>query len=268
LAPNGCPVNTPSGRDSAAKAAAANGTAAPAAGRGGGGRGSATPTPEQEAFQKSVADWKMAANASTWKGVKQKFNDAGVDIQILCYNMNINSTTDAEIEYAFQMARDLGVRAISCSTTMAMAKRVVPFAEKHKIMWAGHGHFNIYDPEEFAKPETFRELIGMSKYFGVNLDIGHFTQAGYDPLTFIPEIHARITNLHLKDSMKPDKCGTAGPTQPWGQGQTPIKEVLLMMKKNKYAFPANIELEYRIPQGSDTATEVGKCLDFAKKCFA
>jgi len=261
MAPNGCPANTPSGR-----AAMPAGTAP--AGRGGGGRGPATMTPEQEAAQKAIADWKMAANAATWKGVKQKFNDAGVDVQILCYNMNVNTTTDAEVEYAFQMARDLGVRAISCSTTLAMAKRVVPFADKYKIMWAGHGHFNIYDPEEFAKPETFRELIAMGKYMGVNLDIGHFTQAGYDPITFIPEIHARITNIHLKDSMKPDKCGTAGRTMPWGEGQTPIKEVLLMMKKNKYTFPANIELEYTIPQGSDSATEVGKCYAFAKKCFA
>ena len=273
-APNGCPSNTPSGRDAIAKAAEAAGTAAPA-GRGGGGRGPATLTPEMEAYQKSVADWKMAANAATWKGVKKKFNNAGVDVQILCYNMNINSTKDDEIEYAFQMARDLGVRAISCSTTVAMAKRVAPFADKFKIMWAGHGHADIYDDEQFAKPETFRKLTAMSKYFGINLDIGHFTAAGFDPLTFIPEVHDRITNLHLKDSMKPDKCGVlaiggngTGQTQPWGQGQTPIKEVLLLMKKNKYTFPANIELEYRIPEGSNSEIEVGKCLDFAKKCLA
>jgi sugar phosphate isomerase/epimerase len=265
MAGNGCPANSPSGRDFIAKAAAAAGTAP--AGRGGGGRGPATMTPEQEAAQKAIADWKMAAKTSTWKGVKQKFNDAGVDIQILCYNMNLN-TKDDEIEYAFQMARDLGVRAISCSTTLTVAKRVAPFADKHKIMWAGHGHFNIYDPEEFATPDNFRAIIALGKYMGVNLDIGHFTQAGFDPMTFIPEIHARITNIHLKDSMKPDKCGTAGPTQPWGMGQTPIKDVLLLMKKNKYTFPANIELEYRIPQGSDSATEVGKCLAFAKNCFA
>jgi sugar phosphate isomerase/epimerase len=265
LAGNGCPLNSPSGRDFAAKAAAASGTAAPAAGRGGG--GGRAMTPEQEAFQKSVTDWRMAANAARWKDVKKKFNDAGVDVQILCYNMSMN-TKDDEIDYAFQMARDLGVRAISCSSTVSFAKRVAPFADKHKIMWGGHGHFNIYDPEEFAKPETFKEIMGFSKYIGVNLDIGHFTQAGYDPITYIPEIHDRITNLHLKDSMKPDKCGVSGPTQPWGTGQTPIKDVLLLMKKNKYQFPANVELEYRIPQGSDSATEVGKCLEFAKKCFA
>ena len=173
MAPNGCPANTPSGRDSIAK----SGGTLPAAGRGGGGRGVGNMPPEQqaeqEAAQKKIADWKLAANAATWKGVKQKFNDAGVDVQILCYNMSLN-TKDDEIDYAFQMARDMGVRAISCSTTVAVAKRVAPFADKYKIMWAGHGHANIYDDEEFAKPETFSKIMSFSKYIGVNLDIGHF----------------------------------------------------------------------------------------------
>ncbi len=261
-APNGCPSNTPSGRDSIAKSSGA----APAAGRGGG--GGRAMTPEQEAAQKAAADWKKSVTAATWKDVRKKFNDAGVDVQILCYNMS-NTIKDDEIDYAFQLARDLGVRAISCSTTVAVAKRVAPFADKYKIMWAGHGHADIYDDEQFAKPETFEKIMGFSKYIGVNLDIGHFTQAGYDPMTFIPEIHDRITNIHLKDSFKPDKCGVLqGPTQPWGLGQTPIKEVLLMMKKNKYKFPANIELEYNIPAGSDSATEVAKCYEFCKKALA
>ena len=269
MAGNGCPVNSPSGRDYVAKHPDPN---APApAGRGGGvGRGgnlTAEQQAAQEAYQKSVADWKAGATAARWKDVKKKFNDAGVNVEILCYNMNLQ-TTPEEMDYAFQMARDLGVRAMSCSTTVTVAKKVAPFADKYKIMWGGHGHFNIYDPEEFARPETFREIMGFGKYIGVNLDIGHFTQAGYDPMTFIPEIHDRITNIHLKDSMKPDKCGTAGPTQVWGQGQTPIKDVLLLMKKHKYQFPANIELEYRIPQGSDSVAEVAKCYEFAKKCFA
>lgn len=261
LAPNGCPANSPSGQDSMAKSGQA-----PARGGGPGGGGRGPLTPEQEAAQKAVADWRMAANASTWKGVKQKFNDAGIDVQILCYNMSVN-TKDDEIEYAFQMARDLGVRAISCSATVAVAKRVAPFADKHKIMWAGHGHADIFDDEQFAKPETFKHIMSFSKYIGVNLDIGHFTAAGYDPLTFIPEVHDRITNIHLKDRMKPDKCYNSANVV-WGTGQTPIKEVLLLMKKNKYKFPANIEFEYQTPPGSDSVTEVTKCYEFIKKCFA
>jgi sugar phosphate isomerase/epimerase len=261
VAPNGCPSNTPSGQDSIAKSGNA-----PARGGGFGGGGGRAMTPEQEAMQKSIADWKMAANASTWKGVRKKFNDAGIDVQILCYNMGLNMKDD-EIEYAFQMARDLGVRAISCSSTVAMAKRVAPFADKYKIMWGGHGHADIFDDEQFAKPETFKKIISFSKYIGVNLDIGHFTAAGFDPVAFIPEIADRITNLHLKDRMKPDQC-YASPNLAWGTGQTPIKEVLMLMKKNKYTFPANIEFEYQTPQGSDSVTEVAKCYEYIKKCFA
>jgi sugar phosphate isomerase/epimerase len=261
LAPNGCPANSPSGQDAIRKAA---GTASAAAGGRGGGRGPLTP--EQEAAQKAIADWKMAANASTWKGVRKKFNDAGVDVQILCYNMG-NAIKDDEIDYAFQMARDMGVRAISCSATVTVAKRVAPFADKYKIMWGGHGHADIFDDEQFAKPETFRKIMSYSKYIGVNLDIGHFVAAGFDPVTFIPEVHDRITNLHLKDRTKPDKCMVSANLE-WGQGQTPIKEVLLLMKKNKYKFPANIEFEYQTPQGSDSVAEVAKCYEYIKKCFA
>jgi sugar phosphate isomerase/epimerase len=261
LAPNGCPANSPAGSDSLQKA----GLAPARGGRGGPGGGRAM-TPEQEAAQKAAADWKMAANASTWKGVRKKFNDAGIDVQILCYNMS-NTIKDDEIEYAFQMARDMGVRAISCSATVTVAKRVAPFADKYKIMWGGHGHADIFDDEQFAKPETFKKIMSFSKYIGVNLDIGHFTAAGYDPVAFIPEVHDRITNIHLKDRMKPDKCMVSANVV-WGEGQTPIKEVLLLMKKNKYKFPANIEFEYQTPPGSDSVTEVTKCYEFVKKCFA
>lgn len=257
MAPNGCPVNTPSGRHSQASAGPA-----PARGGGGGGRGRGPASPEQVEYQNKLRDWRLATTPETWKGVRKQFNDAGIDVQILCYNMNMGMGDD-EIEYAFHMARGLGVRAISCSSTVSFAKRVAPFAEKYKTIWAGHGHDDIYDPEQFAKPETFELIMGLSKYIGVNLDIGHYTAAGYDAVAFIEKHHDRITNIHLKDRNKPDKCGVSG-NLPFGTGDTPIKEVLLLMKKNKYKFPANIELEYRIPEGSDPVTEVGKCFQFCK----
>ena len=55
---------------------------------------------------------------------------------------------------------------------------------------------------------------------------------------------------------------------PWGQGDTPIKEVLQMMKQEKYTFPATIELEYNTPPGSTTMAELAKCLQFAKDALA
>lgn len=134
---------------------------------------------------------------------------------------------------------------------------VAPFAYKHKILWGGHGHSNVNDPEEFATPQSFATMISFSKYIGVNLDIGHFTAANFDAVAYIKEHHARITNLHLKDRKK-----NQGPNVPWGQADTPIKEVLHRTAKEKYAFPVNIEFEYQVPEGSDLITEMSKCLSY------
>jgi len=227
-------------------------------------------TPEQQAAiaarQKAVKDWRAAATPATFLAVKKKFKDAGIDLRILCYNMGRN-ITDEEIDYAFKMAQATGVKAISSSSTVMVAKRIAPIADKYKIVWAGHGHDNVADPEEFAKPETFELIMSFSKHIGVNLDIGHFTAANYDPIPFIQKHHDRITNLHLKDRKKNPAGGGRGANVPWGGGDTPIKEVLLLMKKEKYNFPANIEFEYAIPEGSDAMTEVAKCYQYAKSCL-
>jgi len=230
----------------------------------GGGR---NPTPEQRTamadYRKALGEWQKATTPATFEAVAAKFKDAGIDLHILCYNMGRNIADD-EIDYAFRMAKASKVKAMSSSSTVTIAKRVAPIADKYKIMWGGHGHDNVADAEEFAKPETFEEIMSFSKYIGVNLDIGHFHAAGYDPIPFIEKHHDRITNIHLKDRNK-NVDGKRGANLPWGEADTPIKDVLLLMRKNKYPFPANIELEYPIPAGSDPVAEVQKCYDFAKK---
>jgi hypothetical protein len=51
---------------------------------------------------------------------------------------------------------------------------------------------------------------------------------------------------------------------PFGQGDTPVALVLHYMKRNKLTFPADIELEYRVPRDSDAIQEVTKCVKFCK----
>ena len=143
-----------------------------------------------------------------------------------------------------------------------MARRVAPVAEKYKIVWGGHNHTEVDNPNEFASLQSFETILGLSRYIGANLDIGHMTAANLDAVAFIQKNHARITNLHLKDRKKNN-----GPNMPWGQGDTPIKEVLQLLRKEKYNFPANIELEYPIPAGSNSPAEIAKCLAFAKQCL-
>jgi len=236
-------------------------------GRGGGapGGGRAAVTPEQQAARdaaiKALHDWRMAASAATFSPVRKKIADAGIDLRLLCYNMNVRTTQDDEIEYAFKMAEWLGVKAISTSTQVSMAKRLAPFSDKHKMLVGFHGHANTTDPDEVAKPESFTAVMAASKYHGANMDIGHYTEAGYDPVAFIQQHHARITNLHLKDKKK---ATNGGGNTPWGQGDTPIKDVLKLLQKNKWDIPSNIEFEY----DGDPVSEVSKCLQLCRDYLA
>ena len=162
------------------------------------------------------------------------------------------------------MAQALGVNVITASSTLTAAKRLVPFAEKHKITVAFHGHDAIDRPNEFATPQSFAQALAMSKQFAVNLDIGHFWAAGYDPVEYIRANHKQILILHLKDRKKGVRAPAANFS--WGQGDTPIKAVLQLLKKEKYPMRALIEYEYR---GTESSTaEVKKCFDFCKEALA
>jgi sugar phosphate isomerase/epimerase len=138
--------------------------------------------------------------------------------------------------------------------------RIAAQAGKYKIVVGMHGHSNIKDPNEFAKPETFVEAMKVSPYIAVNLDIGHYWAAGFDPVPFIEEHHERIVTLHIKDRKK-----NQGKNMPLGEGDTPIKEVLQLLKRKKYPIPANIEYEY---DGGDTVAEVRKCYDYCRAALA
>jgi sugar phosphate isomerase/epimerase len=210
-----------------------------------------------------VQQWRASTGPETWKAVRKKFNDAGVEVALLCYNMQ-DSMKDEDIEYGFSMAHGLGVKAISTSTTLTMAKRIAPVADKHKMMVGYHGHDQTNDPNQTATLESYDTLMAYGKYNGINLDIGHFTAANYDAVAFIKQHHDKITNLHIKDRKKDHGPNVAV----WGTGDTPIKAVMQLMKENRYPFPANMELEYQGITAENIADETKKCFAYVKSCLA
>jgi len=211
----------------------------------------------RKAEREELRKWRTTVSLDYFKGIRKKFDAAGINLYGYNYSFN-DSFTDEEIDRGFDMAKALGVKIITASTTLPVAKRVVPFAEKHKMIVAMHGHSNLTDPNQFAKPESFAAAMAMSKYFKVNLDIGHFTAANYDAVDYIQKNHENIVLLHLKDRKKDE-----GPNVPWGEGDTPIKQVLLLLKEKKWPVPAFIEYEYK---GTGTSQEeVKKCYDYCKQ---
>jgi sugar phosphate isomerase/epimerase len=212
------------------------------------------------ADRESLRKWRLETPLSEFANVRKKFDDTGILLYAYNYSFN-DSFTDEEIDRGFLIAKAMQVKYITASSTLKAAKRVAPFADKHKITVAMHGHSNITDPNEFARPESFDAAMAMSRWFAINLDIGHFYAAGYDPVDYLQRHHDKIITLHIKDRKRPSD----GANMPFGEGETPIKPVLALLKQNKWKIPANIEYEYK---GADTVAEVKKCCQYIKDALA
>ncbi len=215
---------------------------------------------KEDGSREKAREWRLSQAALDKAAeVKKKFNEAGIELHAFNYSFR-EDFNDAEIERGFEMAKIMGVKKITASSNISTAKRVDPFAKKYKIYAGMHNHSRIV-PNEFATPENFTEAMnGMSKYICVNLDIGHFWAANFDPVDYLKQHHERIVTLHIKDRKK-----NQGPNMVFGEGDTPIKDVLLVLKEKKWPIPAMIEYEYK---GDDTVAEVRKCYDYIKKSLA
>jgi sugar phosphate isomerase/epimerase len=210
--------------------------------------------------REELRKWRLTTPLDHFKEVAGKFKSAGITLYAYNYSFR-DDMTDEEIARGFAMSKALGVKCITASATVSVTKRVAPEAEKAKMVVGMHGHDNLKDPNQFARPESFEKAMAESKWIGTNLDIGHFTAAGYDPIEFLQKYHDRIVTLHIKDRKKGQ-----GPNMPFGEGETDIKGVLQLLKANKWKIPANIEYEYK--GEADPETEVRKCYEFCKKALA
>lgn len=190
-----------------------------------------------------------------WAMIAEQFQKAGVEICAYNYGFR-DDCTDGELERGFLFARMLGAKVMTASGNVSVARRVDPLAQKYKMRVGWHNHSNLR-PNEFARPEDFAEAMnGKSKYMAINLDIGHFTAAGYDPVEFLAQHAADIVTLHIKDRKR-----NQGDNVAFGQGDTPIRQVLQLLRDKKLAIPANIEYEY---DGGDAVEALKACVAYCK----
>jgi sugar phosphate isomerase/epimerase len=238
---------------------------APGGGGGGGGRGGRGSSPEQQAAQQEYAAklkaWRTSASMDAFKKLRQMYNDAGVSIYAW-KQLNANMS-DEEFEYIFNVAEALGCThtTLELPTDPAQLKRIGDFAEKKKIYASYHTHLQ-------GNMTAFDQAFAISKGNTANVDFGHWVAAGNvggTPMQFLQKYHDRITSFHLKDRTTPGNCAF---NLPWGTGETPIREILQLVKKNGWKIPATIELEYQIPEGSDAVKEVRTCVEYCRAALA
>lgn len=206
----------------------------------------------------AIRPWRESAGMDKAKTLKSAWSDAGVKIDIIKVD-GLFKMSDAELDYAFTLAKTLGARGISTEISKSDAdhQRVGRFADRHRVMVGYHGHAST-GPEEWEKLFTFAE------FNGANVDIGHFVAGDHgSPVPFLEKHHARVTHVHIKDRRKGN-----GPNTPFGEGDTPIVEVLRLIRDRKWPIQATIEFEYKVPAGSDRMTELARTLKYCRDALA
>ncbi len=214
--------------------------------------------------RRDSADWRANVSMKEFKKVKKEFDQKGINIFAYKPYCMSPRNKDEEIEYAMKATKALGADYVTAELTdETNTKRISHYAEKHDVKVGYHGHLQSTDI-------AWNFALDNSKNNYINLDIGHYIAVGgvntkETLLKFIENNHDRICSLHLKDRNAPTETNPDDrDNKIWGQGDTPIKEVLLLMQKNSYNFTATIEREYPIPEGSNAVQEVIRCMDYCK----
>ena len=213
---------------------------------------------QNEAYSKEVANWRATVSMERFAQLKKMYKQAGVHIYGFKPNAFGMGNTDAEIDYGLRAGKALGADHVTLElpTDPSHTLKLGRMAAKHGMHVAYHGH-------EQQTPTWWDTALEQSQHNMMNLDLGHYIAAGNtDALQLITSKNNRMCSMHLKDRRNP---ANGKKNQPFGKGDTPIVNVLQLMRDNRYKFPATIELEYDIPKGSDAVKEVAKCLDYCRK---
>ncbi len=215
----------------------------------------------QKAREEAVAkqkEWRLSVSMDKYKELRKMYDKAGVEIHIVKFAPA--NWSDEEIDYAFKAAKVLGAKGITNEIGEEACKRLGKFAEKHDMYVIFHNHLQPGDPNF-----SFDKFLAYSPKNMLNFDVGHYFGAtGLHPNGIIERLHDRIVSVHLKD--KTGKNGNPPNTNmPWGEGDTPIADMLKLVQKNKWPIYFDIELEYPVPENSDAQKEVIKCVEYCKK---
>ena len=217
--------------------------------------------------RRSHAEWRSNVSMKDFKNVKKQFKNQGINIFAYKPYCMAPNNSDGEIEYAMKATKALGADYLTAElTTKENTKRISQFAEKHNVNIGYHAHLQASDTAwDFALDNSKKNFI--------NLDVGHYIAARKENtkenlLNFILKNHSRICSLHLKDrqAAKPLNLG-ASDNQIWGKGDTPIIEVLQLVRDNSFKFTSSVELEYRIPDGSNRVKEVIRCYEYCNQAL-
>jgi sugar phosphate isomerase/epimerase len=199
-------------------------------------------TPEQVAATNSVARaelqaWRLQAPASLFEQMRGRLASAGITVHACALSYN-DSFSDDEIDATFRQVKTLGVTTVNSPLTMAMARRLAPFADRHHVTVAIHNQVDG-NPAGAIDTPALKQALALSPAFRLKLDAGNLTASNCDAVAELHEHRSRLSCVVLRDRLR-----NGGASQPFGEGDTPINKVLSALGTSTSGVPALIEYDY------------------------
>ena len=193
-----------------------------------------------------LRDFRLNTPANHYENIRTRFGAAG--ITVAAYNVKYDDTfTDEEIAITFRQAMALGAKSITSPGGPDIVKRLMPYTEKYGM--------NV------ALTDLTMAAALPSTRFKVNADIGAITASNGSPVAWIQENHDALAQLTIKDRRR-----NKGKNEQFGDGDTPIQDVLRLVQQKKYTFPVFAEYEYL---GLGTPPEeLQRCMDYMRAALS
>jgi sugar phosphate isomerase/epimerase len=196
---------------------------------------------ERTQARAEIARWRATVSLDYFRAIRKKFEDAGIEVTAFSTS---TGSTDEELNRTLEITKALGAGVATLGVSMPVLKRLAPMATQHglKIGIQGRPAMSSTNPDQICRPEQFGEAAALSKDFRISMDVGDAVGGGYsgeDVVKFVEQQHAKIYQLFLKDRNK------ANLSLPWGEGDTPIKEILRLIRDKKYDIRGYIDNDYK-----------------------
>ncbi|MCX6137804.1 MAG: sugar phosphate isomerase/epimerase [Ignavibacteriales bacterium] len=151
----------------------------------------------------------------------------------------IYMTNEAEVNGAFEYAKNAGLEIIVGVPEHALLPLAEKKAKEYNINLAIHNHGPT--DKRYPSPESvFEKIKNMDPRVGLCLDIGHTCRMGIDPSEAAEKYASRLMDVHIKD----ESAATAeGTTIEIGRGVIDIPKFLKTLLRLKYKGIVSFEFE-------------------------
>ncbi len=204
------------------------------------------------AFAERLRAWRASVVLDPLAALRDQLVRARVGIAAVHWP-GLAELDDDGLAYALRATRAIGADRMSTGCPVEALERLAQAAESHQVVIG-------------VQPAGRAGLAGLegapegSSCIGLTLDLGDWLIGGDGSPCAVLAAHAdRVVLVRLVDRRTSDGAFT------WfGDGESPIREVLGAMREHAWAFPAIVDIPYDLSSDAEQMGEVARALEYCR----